>query len=83
MNEYARELGKVLRSFDTGRMRKFVQKHKDMYSKEAMSCFENNNDSWLLGAMAKMVMNRTDMSATDRNIAMAILDAMGWDYETD
>lgn len=81
MDQYVKDLGKVLRSFDTGRMRGFIQKHKDMYSKEAVFCFENNDDQWLLGVMAKMVMNRTDMSATDRNIAMAILDAMGWDYE--
>lgn len=81
MNEYARELGKVCDPSTQEGCVNLSKKHKDMYSKEAMFCFENNNDSWLLGAMTKMVMNRTDMSATDRNIAMAILDAMGWDYE--
>ncbi|MBQ3321908.1 MAG: hypothetical protein IJH05_03575 [Firmicutes bacterium] len=81
MNDYAQELGKVLKSFDTTRMRGFIAKHKEMLDEEAVYYFEKYDDQFVLGAMAKMIMCRTDMSVKDRNIAMTILDKMGWDYE--
>lgn len=81
MSEYAKELGKVLKSFDPKRMRKFFKKHRRLYNPMLVKFMDDNDDQWVLGVMAKMVMSRTDMSDKDRKKAMAILDQKGWDYE--
>ena len=81
MSEYAKELGKVLKSFDPKRMRKFFKKHRQLYNPMFVKFMDDNDDQWVLGVMAKMVMSRTDMSDNDRKKAMAILDQKGWDYE--
>lgn len=81
MSEYAKELGKVLKSFDPKRMRKFFKKHRRLYNPMLVNFMDDYDDQWVLGVMAKMVMSRTDMSDNDRKKAMAILDQKGWDYE--
>ena len=81
MNDYAKELGKVLRSFDPKRMRKFIKKHRRLYSPMFVNLADIQDDQWVLGLMSKMIMNRTDMSDEDRKKAMAILDQNRWDYE--
>lgn len=81
MSEYAKELGKVLKSFDPKRMRKFFKKHRQLYNPMFAKFMDDYDDQWVLGVMAKMVLARTDMSDKDRKKAMAILDQKGWDYE--
>ena len=81
MREYATQLRKVLITFDTDRMRDFVEEHRGLYSATALYFFEHNDDDWLLGTMAKMVIARTDTSEEHKARAREILDGMGWDYE--
>ena len=80
MNEYAKELGEVLKTFDTAKLREFILEHWDMYriltSPELIA-----NDKWLKGAMAKMILARTDMPEDLKEEAKKVLDEMGWDYE--
>lgn len=79
MIEYARQLGSVLRTFDTDLMRKFIQDNRDLYGKGVAEAILSNDDSFIKGMMAKMIMNRNDMSLNDRNKAKAVLNEMGWD----
>lgn len=83
MNEYARKLGEVLKTFNPQRMRKFINANRKLYYKTALGFFDNYDDQWLLGTMAKMIMNRNDMSEEYKSRAREILDEMGWDYEID
>ena len=79
MNEYAKSLGDVLRTFDTDRMRAFIHTHAGVYPPEYVKSFETKDDEFVSGMMAKMVMNRVDMSDEDRQKAKEILKKMGWD----
>lgn len=78
MNEYSIELGKVLRTFNPTEMRKFIEDHRYLYGKGYPELFLENDDYFIRGMMAKMVMNRNDMSLNDRNKAKAILNEMNW-----
>ena len=79
MSDYVRELGIVLRTFDPTKMRQFIEDHRYLYGKGYPELFLQNDDYFIRGMMAKMVMNRTDMSQNDRNKARAILYEMNWD----
>lgn len=79
MIEYAKQLGAVLRTFDTDLMRKFIQDNRDLYGKGVADAILSNDDYFIRGMMAKMVLGRVDMSLNDRNKAKAVLDEMGWD----
>lgn len=81
MMEYAAQLRKVLITFDTDRMRDFVEEHRDLYSATALYFLEHNDDDWLLGTMAKMVIVRTDIDEENKARAREILDGMGWGYD--
>lgn len=78
VSEYVKELGIVLRTFDPKQMRKFIEDHRYLYGKGYPELFLQNDDYFIRGMMAKMVMNRTDMSQNDRNKARAILYEMDW-----
>lgn len=81
MREYAAQLKKVLITFDTDRMRGFFKEHRDLYSATTLHLLEHNDDQWLLGTMAKMVIARTDISEEHKAKAREILDRMGWSYD--
>lgn len=78
VREYVKELGRVLRTFDPSEMRKFIEEHRYLYGKGYPELFLQNDDYFIRGMMAKMVMNRKDMSFNDRNKARAILQEMDW-----
>lgn len=81
MIEYANELGDVLRTFDTDKLIKFIEENKEHYRPQMYQIFLMNKDNkqFLLGCMAKMIMNRTDMDAGTRKRAKAILKELNWD----
>lgn len=76
---YEKELGKVVRSFDVDRFKGFIEKHKGYFNSYYFTI--GKDDEWFLGCMAKIVMNRNDMSVKDKEKAKEILDKLGWDYE--
>lgn len=80
MIEYAKELGDVLRTFDTNKFVKFIKKNKSLYSLKARAIFLKNrkNKRFLLGCMAKIVMARTDMDEQTKARAKEILAEMNW-----
>lgn len=77
--EYIEELGKVLRTFDVEKLREFVDKRSDIITKPGRSFYEN--DAYMKGAMAKMIVARTDMPKELKEEAMMVLDVLGWDYD--
>ncbi|MBR0456509.1 MAG: hypothetical protein IJJ01_07540 [Firmicutes bacterium] len=80
MNEYAKELGEVLKTFDVQKLRHFILEHWDMY-RHLTAPELINDDSWLKGCMAKMILARIDMPDDLREKAKEVLDELGWDYE--
>ena len=78
MNDYTKELGEVLRTFDVEKLREFVDKHSDIITKPDRSFYEN--DGYMKGTMAKMIIARTDMPEELKEEAMMVLDVLGWDY---
>ena len=79
LKAYSKALGEVLRTFDPNKMRQFIDENRDLYQKGMADAMLSQDDTFIRGMMAKMVMNRTDMSLNDRNKAKAILNEMGWD----
>lgn len=75
--QYAKELGKVLRTFDPEKMRKFSEKRNPGLLERYPSLA---NDRYMRGSMAKMVLIRTDMGYKTKAKAREILDDLGWDY---
>lgn len=81
INKYVRELGKVLRTFDPSEYRRFLERWSGtMLDPSIVRIFQKKEDWFVLGCMAKMVMERTDMLEESRAKARAILDELGWDY---
>lgn len=78
LKAYTKALGEVLRTFDPSEMRQFIDENRDLYQKGMADAMLSQDDTFIRGMMAKMVMNRTDMSLNDRNKAKAILNEMGW-----
>lgn len=83
MIKYAKELGDVLRTFNTDEYIRFINKNRELYEPYVYAIFIRNKDNkrWLLGTMAKMIMNRTDMSEETRDRAKKILADMNWSEE--
>ena len=79
MNEYATELGEVLKTFNVTKMRLFILDHIDMYRK--VDFINLTDDRFVKGMMAKMILARTDMPEDLKAKARNVLDRMGWDYE--
>jgi len=75
MSDYVKELGDVLRTFDVAELRKFIDKHYCILDKSF-----NENDAYMKGMMAKMIIARTDMPKELKEEAMMVLDVLGWDY---
>lgn len=80
MNEYATELGEVLKTFNVTKMRLFILDHWDEYRLLTAPDLIID-DGWLEGCMAKMILARTDMPDELKERAKHVLDLMGWDYE--
>ena len=82
IKEYTKTLNKVLESRDLDRLRKFIQKNWDIYSDYFKSVYELkiNDDEWLYGTMAKMIVNtRTNkISLEARQWAWKKLNELGW-----
>lgn len=79
MIQYAVDLGNALRTFEPEKLREHIRKYKSILP-EADELLKMD-DRFTLGMIAKMVMNRTDMTNEDRKRAKAILDEMGWSEE--
>ena len=79
MNEYATELGEVLKTFNVTKMRLFILDHIEMYRKFDLNLL--TDDRFVKGMMAKMILARTDMPEDLKSKARNVLDRMGWDYE--
>ena len=80
---YVKALRKVLISFNTNAMRRFVKKHRELYSPAALIYAENAEDKYLRGAMAKMVLASNNMPNKTVERAKRILDELNWDYGID
>lgn len=80
MIKYAKELGDVLRTFDTNKFVKFIKKNKSLYNLKARAIFliKRKDKRFLLGCMAKIVMDRTDMDEQTKARAKEILAEMNW-----
>ena len=78
MNNYAKELGEVLRTFDVEKFREFVDKRSIFITEPDISFYKN--DGYMKGMMAKMIIARTDMPKELKEEAMMVLDVLGWDY---
>lgn len=78
MNDYAKELGEVLRTFDVEKLREFIEKYSNIITKPHRSFYEN--DGYMKGMMAKMIIARMDMPDELKEEAMTVLDVLGWDY---
>ena len=72
MSDYVKELGEVLRTFDVEKLREFVDKHSILITKPERILYEN--DGYMKGAMAKMIIARTDMPEELKEEAMMVLD---------
>ena len=83
MVKYAIDLGNVLRTFNTDEFIRFIKKNRERYEPNAYAIFMQNksNKKWLLGTMAKMVMQRTDMNEETRDRAKKILADLDWSEE--
>lgn len=81
MNEakaYSKELGDILRTFDPELMREFIKRNRHLYPQGIADALLSNDDWFIRGMMAKMVINRTDMSFNDQKKARVILNKMNW-----
>ena len=79
LKAYSKALGAVLRTFDPNEMRQFANKNRGIYAKGVADAIISMDDTFIRGMMAKLIMNRDDMSLNDRNKAKAILNELGWD----
>jgi len=79
LKAYSKALGEVLRTFDPSAMRKFANENRGIYAKGVADAIISMDDTFIRGMMAKLIMNRDDMSLNDRNKAKAILNELGWD----
>lgn len=72
---YAIDLGNVLRTFNTDKFIRFINRNRKLYEPNVYLKFMRNKDNkrWLLEKMAKMVMSRTDMNEETRDKAKKIL----------
>lgn len=77
VDQYAKELGNVLRTFNPEKMRKFSEKRDPGLLERYPSLA---NDRYMRGCMAKMILTRTDMNYKTKAKARKILDDLGWDY---
>lgn len=81
MNEYAKELGEVLQTFDIKLFRQFILDHIELYSTNVgNSLLLMCDDRFAKGMMAKMILARTDMPIRLKQQAKQILNDMEWDY---
>ena len=80
IERYEYEFGKVLRTFDVERFKRFIEKNKTLYDPYMYLMAKDKPNWWFEGVMAKSILNRHDMGIKEQMRAKAILDALGWDY---
>lgn len=83
IKDYVRTLNKVLKSRDVERFKRFINANLYLQSEEIREIYRQheNDDEWLKGSMAKMILNSRKMDLETRRWAFEQLHKLGWDKE--
>lgn len=78
--KYIKELRKILMSFNTDAMRRFVLKYRALQTPQVIHYATHAEDKYLRGSMAKMVLASNNMPKETIERAKRILDELNWGY---